>query len=95
MGEALTIQNLDEEVTQKLRVRAATHQRSIEAEAREILVRAVTEEPVPVTANSGTPEEKMKRAIELVRGIWKDRISTDDLMAMTRGDAIDDAYSRR
>ena len=37
----MTIRNLDEEVRDKLRVRAALHGRSMEAEARAILTAAV------------------------------------------------------
>ena len=43
MGVILTIPDLDDAVTQKLRVQASSHGRSVEAEAREILVRAVSE----------------------------------------------------
>ena len=40
---ALTIRNLDETVKRRLKVRAARHGRSMEAEAREILSEAVRE----------------------------------------------------
>jgi plasmid stability protein len=40
---ALSIRNLDDEVRERLRVRAARHGRSMEAEARAILVDAVSE----------------------------------------------------
>lgn len=95
MGSTLTIRDLDEAVKQKLRIRAAMHQRSMEAEAREILARAVSEEPSPQGAAAETPEERMRRAIDSVRGTWKGRMSTDESMELTRGDAIDDAYPRR
>ncbi|SDX50201.1 Plasmid stability protein [Modestobacter sp. DSM 44400] len=39
----LTIRNLDEAVRQRLRVKAAQHGRSMEAEVREILAAAVAE----------------------------------------------------
>jgi plasmid stability protein len=39
---AITVRNLDEHVKQRLRVRAAQHGRSMEAEARAILVEAVS-----------------------------------------------------
>jgi plasmid stability protein len=95
MGSTLTIRDLDETVKQKLRVRAAMHQRSMEAEAREILARAVLEQSSEQGAVAETPDERMRRAIDSVRGLWKGRMSTDESMELTRGDAIDDAYTRR
>lgn len=65
----LTIRNLDEEVKRKLRLRAASHQTSMEAEARTILAQAVNE-PEDI-APPRTPEE-MRERLEAVRGIWKD-----------------------
>ena len=38
---AITVRNLDDHVKQRLRVRAAQHGRSMEAEARAIIVEAV------------------------------------------------------
>lgn len=83
MGSTLTIRNLDDDVKKKLRLRAALHQNSMEAEARAILARAV-EEP---EASSGmmTPAE-IRQRINSVAGIWKDRGTTDELMALTRGE---------
>jgi plasmid stability protein len=40
---ALSIRNLDETVKRRLQARAARHGRSMEAEAREILIQAVSE----------------------------------------------------
>jgi antitoxin FitA len=40
---ALSIRNLDDQVKERLRVRAARHGRSMEAEVRAILTEAVTE----------------------------------------------------
>lgn len=40
---AVTIRNLDEEVKKRLRIRAALHDRSMEAEIRAILEAAVSE----------------------------------------------------
>ena len=86
MSTTLTIRNLDEDVKRKLRLRAASHQTSMEAEAREIIARAVNE---PETiAPPRTPEE-MRARLEAVRGIWKDRAggrSTDEVMRELRGD---------
>ncbi|MFH8252250.1 FitA-like ribbon-helix-helix domain-containing protein [Microbacterium sp. B2969] len=39
---AITVRNLDDGVQQRLKVRAAAHGRSMEAEAREILTAAVS-----------------------------------------------------
>lgn len=41
---ALTVRDLDDDVKQRLRVRAAQHGRSMEAEARAILVEAVRDQ---------------------------------------------------
>jgi plasmid stability protein len=41
---AITVRNLDDQVKHRLRVRAARHGRSMEAEARAIIVDAVGEE---------------------------------------------------
>ena len=65
---------------QKIRLQAAAHQRSMEAEVREILSRAVEETEVRDSA------EARRRRLEASVGIWKGRGSTDELMAMTRED---------
>ena len=44
---SLTIRDLDEGLKQRLRVRAAHRNRSMEEEARQILREALTEAPVP------------------------------------------------
>lgn len=44
---SITIRNLDDDIEQRLRVRAAEHGRSMEEEAREILRRAMTEDSPP------------------------------------------------
>lgn len=82
ISTTLTIRNLDETVKRKLRLRAALHQRSMEAEAREILARGVEdEEPEPQRT-----VEEMRGRLQSVIGIWKDRGTTDELMRMTRGE---------
>lgn len=86
MSTTLTIRNLDENVKRLLRIRAATHGRAMEAEVRDILTRAVLEStevapPVPKNANGGSPS-----VCDSVRGIWKGRISTDEVMKLTRGE---------
>ena len=57
------------------------HQRSMEAEAREILARAVEEQQEGLS-----PQERMRKRIESVSGIWKGRMSTDEIMQITRGE---------
>lgn len=44
---SITIRNLEEDIKQRLRVRAAEHGRSMEEEAREILRRVMTEDSSP------------------------------------------------
>jgi plasmid stability protein len=44
---AITVRNLDDEVKHRLRVRAAQHGRSMEAEVRAILVDAVADDEEP------------------------------------------------
>lgn len=72
----LHIRNLDESVKQQLRVQAARHGRSMEAEARRILATAVTGPQSGPTAEPDPP----------LRGIWKNRLTTDDIMALTRAE---------
>lgn len=85
MSTTLTIRNLPLPVKQKLRMHAASHGRSMEAEAREILTRAVNDEKnqPPRTV------EEMRERLQSVTGIWKNRAkgkSTDEIMRELRGD---------
>ncbi len=84
MSTTLTIRNLDEAVKQKLRMRAASNQRSMEAEAREILTRVVIE-PYLLPENI-QPKERMKRALDSLTGIWQGRGNTDEMMRELRGE---------
>jgi len=87
MSTTLTIRNLDEEVKRKLRLRAASHQTSMEAEARAILAASLAEESETI-APPCTPEE-MRERLKAVTGIWKDRMegkTTDEWMREMRGD---------
>lgn len=88
MSTTLTIRNLDERVKQLLRIRAATHARSMEAEAREILSKAVMEPSSAPPAPQATPGEgrPAESVCDSVRGIWKGRVSTDEIMKLTRGE---------
>jgi plasmid stability protein len=94
VSTTLTIHNLDEGVEQKLRISAALHQRSMEAEAREILTRSV-EGDEPLAATRTSAQERMRTAIESVRGNWADRGTTGEWMQASRADDSDDAYSGR
>lgn len=90
MSTTLTIRNLDETVKQKLRLRAAQNQTSMEAEARAILTQAVEEPQVTETPSDREAllAERRKR-IESVVGIWKDRAdrrTTDEIMRELRGE---------
>lgn len=85
MSTTLTIRGLAESVKQKLRIRAASRGRSMEAEVRDILTRVV-EEPQP-----GPPRtvEQMTARLAAVTGIWKDRTegkSTEEIMQELRSD---------
>jgi len=88
MSTTLTIRNLDEDVKQKLRLRAASHQTSMEAEARAILARSLTTETVDESETDAAQLERRNR-IESVVGIWKDELegrTTDEIMRELRGD---------
>ena len=88
MSTTLTIRNLDAEVKRKLRLRAASHQRSMEAEVREILASTLADKPETKPDQEAAKAERRKR-IEAVMGIWKDRYegkTTDEVMKELRGD---------
>jgi antitoxin FitA len=87
MSTTLTIRNLAEPVKQKLRMQAASHGRSMEAEAREILAAGVAKENDAIQPPR-TKEEFLER-LQAVKGIWKDRAegkTTDEIMRELRGD---------
>jgi len=86
MGATLTIRNLDSEVKQRLRVQAATNGRAMEAEAREILTRAVMKGGGKQPVVSRADKRATKSVCGAVRGIWKGRMSTDEIMGLTRGE---------
>jgi plasmid stability protein len=83
MTATLTIRGIDEVVKRKLRIQAAKHQRSMEAEVRAILARAV-EEGAPVAGAAATPLSG--GPFDRLRGIWKGRASTDQVLQITRGE---------
>jgi len=94
MSTTLTIPDLDEAVEEKLRKQAARHGRTVQAEAREILTRSVAAD-TPAPEDGLTPQERVREGIQAVRGLWKGRMTTDEVMELTRGDDSDDAYARR
>jgi plasmid stability protein len=89
VGTTLTIHNLDEGVEEKLGMRAAIHLRSMEAEVREILTRSVAEDE-PLAGPVLSAQERMREAIESVRGSWADRRTTNEWTQASRADEIDD-----
>lgn len=84
----LTIRNLPDTVRDRLRVRAAEHGRSMEAEAREVLVAAVQEK------GRASPEEiaeHIRRVQERVRAVVPAGVSlVDELLAERRWEAACD-----
>ena len=91
MSTTLTIRNLEVPVKQKLRMQAASHAQSMEAEAREILTRAMkgsspaTTDNLPAPATVGAPARN-KGKFDHVIGLWKGGMSTDEIMQLTRGE---------
>jgi len=86
MSTTLTIRNLDKEVKQKLRIQAAQHQRSMEAEARVILEKGVLS---PEQFQPPRNQDEMKERLDSITGLWKARTqgkSTDEIMKELRGD---------
>jgi hypothetical protein len=87
MGTTLTIRNLPEPVKQRLRMQAASHGRSMEAEAREILAVGLAK-GLDAIQPPRSKEEFHERLLAIT-GIWKDRYegkSTDEWMKELRGD---------
>ena len=76
MMATLTIRNLDDATKRKIRIVAAQHGHSMEAEARNILTQAVS----PNAQNSNASE-----SLKQITGIWKTRGTTEQLMQTTRG----------
>jgi plasmid stability protein len=78
---SLTIPDLDEPVARRLEARALSHGRSVESEAREILIQAVGGD-----FDVQSAKERMRQGLAAVRGRWKDQGSTDELMRDLRGE---------
>ena len=86
MSTTLTIRNLEETVKHLLRMQAASHKRSMEAEARDILTRAVTQATSDNSIAAVSANEAAIRALNAVRGKWQGRGSTDEMMRELRGE---------
>ena len=85
MSTTLTIRNLEEPVKHLLRMQAASHKRSMEAEAREILTRAVTGLCVDDSRTVESVNDAAIRSLNAIRGKWQGRGSTDEMMLELRG----------
>lgn len=79
MSTTLTIRNLEESVKHLLRMQAASHGRSMEAEARDILSRRLKSPDL-------TLKDKDGGRFDHLVGIWQGRGTTDQLMQATRGE---------
>ena len=91
MSTTLTIRNLEEPVKQKLRMQAAGHGQSMEAEARAILTQAMLGAKTAATDTSPAPPAvvsptRNKGRFDHVIGLWKGGMSTDEIMQLTRGE---------
>lgn len=86
MSTTLTIRNLEEPVKHLLRMQAARHKRSMEAEAREILTLAVTRTAAAYPVPDAAQDNAAKTAVASVRGLWQGRGGTDELMQALRGE---------
>jgi plasmid stability protein len=89
----LNIRNLPEEVHRRLRIRAAEHGRSMEAEARALLIEAC----VKGTRPRATPQAAMVKArrlqafVDKLYGGSKPRNVVEDLIAERRREAAKEA----
>lgn len=93
MHAALTIRDLDDDVAQKLQLRAARNGRTVEAEVREIVTIAVAAVPLTeaiLSANDALHADPRvvdnEGKFDHVIGMWKGRMSTDEVMQLTRGE---------
>ena len=79
----ITIRKLDDEVKKKLRLRAARHDRSMEAEVRAILSKAAqafVDDELPTSPDAYL--NKMHKA----RKLWKTNMDADEVLQITRGE---------
>ncbi|MGY8690490.1 MAG: FitA-like ribbon-helix-helix domain-containing protein, partial [Verrucomicrobiales bacterium] len=74
MSTTLTIRNLDKEVKGKLELQAASHQRTMEAEAWEILATSLANVS-SVELDPEVARAERRRRFEAVVGVWKDEMN--------------------
>lgn len=86
MSTTLTIRNLEEPIKHLLRMQAASHKRSMEAEAREILTLAVTQGMPTVLATDAPITDAAHAAVAQLRGQWQGRGSTAEMMHALRSE---------
>jgi plasmid stability protein len=84
MSTSLTIPNLDEPVRLRLRAQASKHGRSLEDEALDLLTFAVTIKEQETVPTSAAP--LASNICDAVRGIWKGRSTTAEMMRELRGE---------
>jgi plasmid stability protein len=88
----LHLRHLPDEVHRRLRVRAAEHGRSMEAEARAILTTACTAgRPVPTPAERTAAVKRLHESIDRLYGGSKPKSVVDDLIAERRREAAREA----
>ena len=82
----ITIRKLDDDVKRRLRLRGAQNGRSMEAEARAILTNGVMDrfQPSAVQPRTEAGDDTVGPFDQFV-GKWKGRMTTEQLMALTRG----------
>jgi antitoxin FitA len=82
MSTTLTIRNLDPDVKRKLRLRAALHQHSMEAEVRAILSESVRRsDPSP---NPPSIEERARQLLHQATGVPPGPATTEYLRILSR-----------
>lgn len=85
MNVALTIEDLDEAVAERLRLWAAQHSQSIEAEARDILIEGIYfRKSLPENAEA-LPFTMVGHPLARSVGSWEGRGTTDESMKDLRG----------
>jgi plasmid stability protein len=88
----LNIRNLPEEVHRRLRIRAAEHGRSMEAEARALLIEACAKGTKPRAAPEAMVKARRLQAfVDKLYGGSKPRNVVDDLIAERRREAAKEA----
>ncbi len=79
---SLTIPDLTEPLRQRLIAEASKHGQSVEAEALELLIFAMKLK----SAEPDIAEPSSTNICDSVRGIWKGRSTTDEMMQELRGE---------